>query len=377
MPFKRTRPKLELNSETIEALSQISRSRTEAVRRVQRAQFLLGYNSGKSVSELARTFKTNRPRIERCVDKALQLGAIASLDDIKRTGRPRVIADDAKAWLINLACRRPTDLGYPHELWTTDLLARHARSHCDPAGHPSLVNIGRGTVSKILKKQATRPHKTRYFLEHRDPDFEMKMIQVLYVYRDVATILAGKDDTKTAIISYDEKPGIQALGCIRDDSRPKPGIQRRIGRDSEYIRHGTVSLMAGIDLLNGWTHGRIVERHRSKEFIEFLQMLDQYYDAEKTIRIILDNHSIHTSKETRAYLKAVPNRFEFAFTPKHGSWLNLVESFFSKMTRTMLRGIRVNSKEELRERIMTYLSDINQEPIVFRWKYNLDETKIL
>ena len=96
----------------------------------------------------------------------------------------------------------------------------------------------------------------------------------------------------------------------------------------------------------------------------------------KKIHIVLDNHSAHISKETRAYLATVPNRFEFIFTPKHGSWLNLVECFFSKMTRTLLRGIRVVSKAELKNRIERYIDRINLDPVVFRWRYRMNELSI-
>ena len=105
--------------------------------------------------------------------------------------------------------------------------------------------------------------------------------------------------------------------------------------------------MAGIDLLSGHVHANIVERHRSREFIAFLKSVDQYYPQTALIRIVPDNHSAHISKETRAYLASVPNRFEFIFTPKHGSWLNIIETFFSKMARSFLRGIRYGVKLRL------------------------------
>ena len=100
-------------------------------------------------------------------------------------------------------------------------------------------------------------------------------------------------------------------------------------------------------------------------------MIDTKYPSEIKIRIVLDNHSAHISKETRAYLATLPNRFEFIFTPKHGSWLNLIESFFGKMAKTMLRGIRVASKAELKDRIIMYLDEVNEEPVVPHWKYRL------
>jgi len=132
-------------------------------------------------------------------------------------------------------------------------------------------------------------------------------------------------------------------------------------------------LLAGIDLLTGKIIPRISDSHKSVDFIGFLKVLDEQYDPSDKIRIILDNHSIHTSKETHKYLETVPDRFEFVFTPKHGSWLNLIESFFSKLARVCLRGIRVKSKEELIERIYRYIDEINNDPVVYRWTYKIDE----
>ncbi|MDZ7367983.1 MAG: IS630 family transposase, partial [candidate division KSB1 bacterium] len=178
-------------------------------------------------------------------------------------------------------------------------------------------------------------------------------------------------------LSYDEKPGIQATANIAPDLSPVPGHHARVGRDYEYKRLGTVSLLGAIDLFSGRVHGLVRNRHRSREFIEMLQHLDSFYPKEMKIRIILDNHSAHISKETRKYLATIPNRFEFVFTPTHGSWLNIIETFFSKMTRQFLRGIRVNSKEELIQRLLKYLDEINEMPVVFKWKYKLDELSVV
>lgn len=195
------------------------------------------------------------------------------------------------------------------------------------------------------------------------------MDQVLEVYKKAQELREnGKREQKIAILSYDEKPGIQALGNRSEDLLPVAGIHTFIARDPEYVRYGTVSLMAGIDLVEGEVHGRVVDRHKSKEFVEFLKGLDERYPKDWTIWLILDNHSIHISKETNRYLAMVPERFRFIFTPKHGSWLNLIESFFSKLARTMLRGIRVASKDEMKQRILKYLQEVNENPVVFCWK---------
>jgi len=380
MPFTSAKAPLVLDDPARKRLAKISVARTEPDAHVDRAKMLLGYADGRTISAIARELRTNRAKVERCVNKALQFGWMAALKDLQRSGRPPTITPEARAWVVSLACQKPKDFGYSYELWTTRLLSKHVQEHCTVAGHPSLEHLARGTVSKILRKSKIRPHKVAYYVERRDREFEAKMAQVLYVYREVELLRQrGEEEGKpnmVAFLSYDEKPGIQATGATSEDLLPVPGQYDRIYRDYEYVRHGTVSLLSGIDLLTGEVHGLVRDRHRSVEFIEFLRLLDSKYAKTMTIRLVLDNHSAHTSKETRRYLETVPNRFEFVLTPTHGSWLNLIESFFAKMTRTVLRGIRVTSKEELKERILRYLVEINEMPVVFRWKYGLDSISL-
>jgi transposase len=373
MPFISRRAALSLASVDKTWLDQLAQSRTQPIAQVQRAQILLRYAEGQTISAVAQALHTNRPRVERCVAKALELGVRAALRDLPGRGRRRSMSDEDRTWVVDLACQKPKDLGYAQELWTTRLLAKHIRRHCVEAGHPQLQKVGRGTVSKILAAHPVKPHKIQYYLERRDPEFKPKMTEVLHVYRDVELWRTnGLPPQIVGVLSYDEKPGIQAIGNTAPDLPPVPGRHARVGRDHEYKRYGTVSLLAGIDLLKGEVLGLVRDQHRSSEFIEFLQLADGHYPTGQRIRIVLDNHSAHISKQTRAYLASVPNRFEFIFTPKHGSWLNLIESFFGKLARTLLRGIRVNSKAELKARIELYLQEVNEEPVVFKWKYKME-----
>jgi len=372
MPFISQRPKLELSAKEIEDLTKISRSRTESYSRIERARMILCYFEGETISAIAKKMKTNRPKVERTIDRALQVGVLPSLDDLPRTGKPATITPEAKAWVLSIACQKPKDMGYASETWTMASLAKHIRDYCNDAGHPSLSKIGRGTVSKLLSKAEVRPHKIAYYVQRRDPEFDAKMVQVLHVYKEVELLKDSQQQT-IAILSYDEKPSIQAIKNTSPDLPPVPGQHQCISRDYEYQRLGTVSLLASIDLLNGQIHGQAQDRHRSKEFIEHLQDLDTIYPKHVKIKMILDNHSSHISKETKQYLKTVPNRFEFIFTPTHGSWLNIIETFFSKMSRSFLRGIRVDSTSELRKRIEKYLEEINEMPVIFRWKYKLND----
>ena len=192
------------------------------------------------------------------------------------------------------------------------------------------------------------------------------------VRREVAVLRESEAVQPNVAISYDEKPGIQPISNTGHDL-PQPGSHAGWARDHEYKRHGTLSLLAGIDLLTGKVHACVENRHRSREFVGFLKKLDAAYPTDTAIKLILDNHSAHISKETNTWLTAQPEgRFMFVFTPKHGSWLNLVEGSFSKMARSVLRRIRVASKDELKSRILAYLDDLNREPVIHTWTYKLD-----
>ena len=358
----------------------IAHSRTEPASRVERARILLAYRESPSFFAVGRALGLHHQTVQRCVERAVAEGPMAALDDRPRPGREPTITLEAKTWLLSLACRKAKEFGYPHELWTTRLLARHAREHGPLEGHACLANLAQGTVCKILDQDEVKPHKVRYYLERRDPEFAQKMAEVLCVYRQVkilkqsAAVSKKKPNDAVAVISYDEKPGIQAIATTAPDLPPVPGMHATFAREHEYKRHGTVSLLAGIDLVTGKVHALVKDRHRSREFIEFLKLLDTAYPAHTAIKLILDNHSAHISKETKAWLADQPaHRFEFTFTPKHGSWLNLVEGFFSKLARSVLRHIRVASKQQLKDRIMAAMDHFNHDPVVHTWAYQLDK----
>ena len=371
VPFKSQKSKLILKEREKEVLEKISRSRSENQHKIDRANIMLKYSEGMNISGITKALSANRVRVEKQINKALEFGAIPSLNDLPRSGRPAKITSEARMWLVSLACAKPIEYGYQNELWTVETLAEYARNNCENAGFPCLSRIAKGTVSKILSGNDIKPHKIQYYLERRDPSYEEKMADVLLVYKEVESNI---DDTGniTAFISYDEKPGLQALENTAPDLQPIQGKHSCISRDHEYVRHGTLSLLAGIDLTTGRITASVEERHRSLEFVEFLKKLDKVYFDKQKIKVILDNHSAHTSKETMAYLSTKPNRFEFVFTPKHASWLNLIEVFFSKLARTLLRGIRVKSKEALRQRILTHIEYLNNSPVIFKWKYKMD-----
>ena len=379
MAGKTKRAVLMLTTEQRAMLNELARSRTGPTREVERARVLLGYADGASIMELQRRLGVGRPMIYKCIDKALAAGVQMGLKDKYHRPHEPEITDEAKAWVVSLACTKPMDHGLAAELWTISALAKFVCERAQGAGFARLANAGKSTVWRILDGNDIKPHRIRYYLEKRDPEFDRKMQEVLMVYRDVWLYREGAvhDARPEPIysVSVDEKPGVQALGLTAPDLPPVPGKAPAVGRDYEYVRHGTVSILAGIDLHSGHIFANVEERHRSVEFVALLKRLDAYYPSEAIIRVVLDNHSAHISRETLAYLATRPGRFEYVHTPKHGSWLNLIECAFSKMARTFLRHIRVTSIQELKARILKGIDEINASPVVFRWnKFNLGVT---
>lgn len=363
-----------------EYLRSLIKQRTIQAQIVIRAHILLDKSKGVSTRNIASIYDISPTTVQLCVRKYQKGGTDSALFDDQRAGRPVEITDDAVAWIIDIACQRPADLGYSQELWTLKNLHHHIQSHAEEAGYDRLTTITKPMVQKILQRSDIKPFKIRYYCQQRDPDFEAKMHDVLVVYKQISmqfddhgNIIIPEDEPMVHTVSCDEKPGIQALATTSEDLRPAEE-NGCVYRDSEYKRLGTLSLLAGIDLLTGETIPVVSETHKSSDFIELLRKLDARYPEGDVIRIVCDNHSAHSSKETRNYLATRPEgRFVFVFTPKHGSWLNLIESFFSKMTKQMLRGIRVKTKQELAERIYLYFEEVNKEPVVYHWHYKLDE----
>ena len=369
-----------LSDEDRSYLETQTKARTIQAQTVMRARILLLKADGLSIDAIADKVDMNRKSIMLCINKYLEGGVENALFDAPGRGRNAEITDDEKAWIISIACQKPVDLGYSAEVWTRALLTKHINKFAEEAGHIRLSTVSQSKVRTILEEADIKPNKITYYCENRDPDFDQKMHNVLLVYKQLSLqfdergqlLPLAEDGQVVHVLSYDEKPGIQAIANTSEDLLPDES-HRNISRDYEYKRLGTVALLAGIDLQTGEAIPLVRDRHSSKEYVEFLSLLDAKYPKGDKIRLVLDNLKVHTSEETRKYLAKVPGRFEFVFTPKHGSWLNLVEGFFSKLTRQFLKGIRVKTKEELVERIYKYFEEVNDEPVVYHWKYKLDE----
>jgi transposase len=363
-------------------LHSIVQKGTVEARVYRRAKVLLLKSEGLSNESIADKLDITVPTVRLCLQKHKDSGIQSALEDYSGRGRKAEIFDDSKLWVINIACQKPTAFGLSAELWYPTSLTKYINSIANKEGHPRMATISVSSVRKILREAQLNPHKVTYYCEKRDPDFDSKMHDILVIYKQLefrfdedGNFIPFSDDEEVVhTLSFDEKPGIQAIATTSEDKLPIIGTGKTstIMRDYEYKRLGTLSLLAVIDLLTGEAIPLVSETHKSCDFVSFLKILDNKYPKNVKLRLILDNHSAHTSAETQEYLNTVSGRFEFVFTPTHGSWLNMVEGFFSKITRQMLTGIRVNSKEELAERIYRYFDEVNAIPVPYKWKYRMD-----
>lgn len=375
--------KFALEADHKAVLEKLAKSGMTPVATAQRAKILLLKEQGKSSSDIADELGISRHTAELWIKKYRSRTSKDSLEELlnvsKGRGRKEEITGEARTWLISIACMKPKDLGYAAEVWTTSSLTRHIRTHAREAGYERLSTITESGVYKILDKSNIKPFRIQYYCERRDPGFDQKMHNVLLVYKQLSLqfdkdgkLLPFEDGQITHVLSYDEKPGIQAIANVAEDLMPNES-KGVIKRDYEYKRLGTVSLLAGIDLQTGEAIPLVKGTHNSDDYIEFLKILDVKYPKGDKIRLVLDNLRVHKSEKVQEYISSVPDRFEFVFTPRHASWLNLVEGFFSKMTRQMLKGIRVATKDELVTRIYKYFEEINEDPVVYKWGWHLDD----
>ncbi len=272
--------KITLSSEDHEYLYSLSKSRTIQAQVVDRARILLQKEDGIENKVIANGLGINVNTVSLCLKKYHEGDVENALFDKERTGRPVEITSDAIAWLIDIACQRPADLGYSQELWTLKNLHQHIQKNAETAGFLRLTTITKARVQQILKESDIKPFKIKYYCEKRDPDFKAKMHEVLLVYKQVemqfdenGNIIVPDDYKLTITVSYDEKPGIQAISNTSDDLRPS-SQNGEVYRDHEYKRLGTVSLLAAIDLLTGEAIPLVSDTHKSSDFIEFLKILD-------------------------------------------------------------------------------------------------------
>ena len=305
-----------------------------------RARILLALDEGQAISEIAESFHVSRPTVYLWKRRYATEG-IAGLTDRARSGRPTSIDSKTVERVLFLTTQR-----IPQESthWSTRLMAQYAE-------------VSQWQVRKVWAAADLKPHRIKSFKISNDPRFAEKVIDVVGLY------LNPPDNAM--VLSVDEKTQIQALDRTQPLLPMRPGQIER--RTHDYKRHGTTSLYAAFDVATGKVLGRMTQRHRAKEFLDFLRQIERSTPAELDLHLILDNSSTHKTEAVRSFLESHP-RFHFHFTPTSASWLNAVETWFSQLERRAIhRGI-FTSVQELRQAIRRYIEAHNQKNAKpFQW----------
>jgi transposase len=331
-------------------LRQIISAGTSPQRLVLRAKIILAAAAGDGNAKIARDLGCSENRVREW-RRRFAVHGISGIFDRPRSGRPETHGPSVRLAIVSTATAEPPD---GESCWSQPMIVRYLRERG--------LDVSRATVGRALADAKVRPHKVRGWLNRRDdPQFWHQAGQVCRLYLGP---LPG-----TLLASVDEKTGIQAKTRIRPDVPARPGRDAR--REFEYKRHGTISIIAAMNVTTGEVVTQRVARNNSAAFTAFLSMLDQCTPPHLRIHLIMDNGSSHTSKATRAWLAAHP-RFSATYTPKHASWLNMVEQWFSVLTRKLLRHGDFTSRDDLENRITEFTIGYNKTAHPWKWRYDAD-----
>jgi transposase len=331
---------VDVTSEDRRRLEAIVSDRNRPQKHVARAKVILATGDGCGTTEIIRRSGLSKPVVWRWQERFMREGLAGLLrDKTRRPGKAPTAAAIVQR-VIDLATADP-----PGETthWTLRLMAK-------------TIGIGASTVQRIWKAHGLQPHRIRRFKLSKDPQFAEKLWDVVGLYVD--------PPAHAVVLSVDEKSQIQAL------DRTQPGLPMKKGRAGtmthDYKRHGTTTLFAALDVLEGTVLGRCMQRHRHQEFIRFLNAVEAAVPAGKLVHVILDNYGTHKHPKVRAWLTRHP-RFTFHFTPTSASWLNAVEGFFAKLTRRRLKRGVFRSVVDLQAAINRFVQETNANPKPFVW----------
>jgi transposase len=322
-------------------LEAIVTDRNRLQKHVERARVVLASAPGQPVQRVAALLGVSRPMVWRWQQRFAEAGIEGLLRDKTRKPGKAPIAADTVARVVAMTCATP-----PHEAthWTGRAMAK-------------AVGISLRSVQRIWHAHKLQPHRIRTFKRSRDPEFATKLVDIVGLYVD--------PPEHAVVLSIDEKSQIQAL------DRTQPGLPLKRGRCAtmthDYKRHGTTTLFAALNLLDGTVIGRCMQQHRHEEFIRFLNDVERAIPADKLIEAVVDNYATHKHPKVKAWLARHP-RWTFHFTPTSGSWLNAVENFFSVLTRKRIRRGSFHSVVDLQAAIKRYLTEHNAKPKPFVWK---------
>lgn len=353
MPGPAPEVKIVLTVELRVRLEELAHSLTFQHRFVERARIILHAADGMDNSAIARRVGVARRVVVKWRSRFAELG-MPGLADRPRSGRPPMLSAIDRHEIIAMACHSPLDYGLERSRWTIATLreAAVATKRVNPLSETS--------VWKILNEVDLKPHKYCMWLFSKDPQFEEKMHDIVRLY------LEGPDDGGV-VVCVDEKTSIQALEQKYRKLPGEPGRAERI--EFEYIRHGTLCLMAAFEVQTGQVFGWTNETRKRPDFLHFLDLLSERYPQGK-VHVVLDNLNTHKGETIARWNEAHGNRFVFHYTPTHASWLNQIEIWFGILSRQRLKNANFTSKRHLQQALMAYIDDRNKHYArPFEWTF--------
>lgn len=346
-----------LSSDERTELERRIRGHTTSFRDRRRAQVILLCAEGVSLHQIGERVDMNEHQVTLWRRRFLA-SRLEGLVDAPRPGRPRRFGHDERLKMAAIATSAK-DPGDPVVTWTCVEVTERLRAQ-------EKLDISVSQVWRILDAMDIDLTKVRGWINRRDdPDFWHRVRDVCGLYLN--------PPTSAIVLSVDEKTGIQAKSRIHPDHPPRQGRARR--REFEYKRHGVAKLVAALDVATGQVVAEAIERNDAVTFIAFLESLDTAIDPRLDIEIILDNGSSHIAKATKAWFEAHP-RWHPHYTPKHASWVNQIELFFSILQRKVVRNGDFPTLDDLVNKLMTFITDYDQTAHPFKWTYAADPLKI-
>jgi putative transposase len=344
MAIGRPIPPVKLSSQLREKLQTMERSRSIPQALAQRARIILLAADGLNNSSVAARLGLSRPTVGKWRQRFLRQGLVGLYDEAK-PGGPRSISDEQVANLIRQTLKtKPKDGTH----WTCRSLAAETK-------------ISRATVHRIWRAFGLQPHRQKHFKLSTDPFFVEKV-------RDIVGLYLNPPD-KAMVLCVDEKSQIQAL----DRTQPvlPLGLGYVEGVTHDYVRHGTTTLFAALDIASGQVLTRCRPRHRHQEFLAFLKDIEANVPPELDIHLVVDNYATHKHDRVRRWLAARP-RYHVHYTPTYSSWLNQVEIWFNIITQKAIRRGTFRSVKELVAKIQTFVAHYNSKSRPFRWTATAD-----
>jgi transposase len=336
----RTAPRVELSVEDRGWLEKVSRSRVEAVRLSERALIVLMAADGKTNREIGVSLGVTEEKAARWRGRFLTQGRTGLEQDAPGRGRKPTYPPKVVSMVVRRTTRQKPEAA-TH--WSRRLMA-------------SATDLSASTIGRIWRQHGLKPHLSRTFKVSNDPRFAEKLDDIIGLYLNAPE--------HALVFCCDEKSQVQAL------DRTQPGLPMKKGRAStfthDYVRHGTTTLFAALNVADGTVIGQCQARHRHIEWLKFLRLLDEQTPADRDLHLILDNYATHKHPKVKAWLEKHP-RFHLHFTPTSASWLNMVERFFRDLTTRRLRRGVFRSLSELIAAITDYLDHYNAAPTPFVW----------